>query len=383
MPSERDQHKDIDNPLTWKEKGNEYFNQGQYEDAAKCYSHAIELDPDFAEAWNNLGLSLLKLGKIEEAKKCNEKVKELKEKAKSQKQTIPTIPTPQTTKEAIDTEYCQNCGSELPYKQGEWPASLPKICPSCGVRVKDPIRYGSREGQGRTHAPQLKNPILAALLSIIPGLGQAYNGQLGKAFLFLLGVIIGSFIFVIPGIIVWIYGIYHAHKTAKQMNYGDVPYKETKLLNIVGYLVLALVLGFIAIAIALSISGYLPTSNQSTSQSGLSTQQIISSAKTVPYDDLFRYNEKYIGDIVLYKGKIVQSQNTFGDNYIFRVAVKKDKLLNDYYEDIIWLNYKGSRYLEGDIIQFWGKVKGLKEYRAVLGNTVTIPEIDALIVELV
>ena len=100
----------------------------------------------------------------------------------------------------------------------------------------------------------------------------------------------------------------------------------------------------------------------------------------MPYDDLFRYNEHYIGDIVLYKGKIVQSQNTFGDNYIFRVSVKKSELTNDYYEDILWLNYKGSRYLEGDIIQFWGKVKGLKEYSAVLGNTVTIPEIDALIV---
>lgn len=165
------------------------------------------------------------------------------------------------------------------------------------------------------------------------------------------------------------------------MNYGDIPFKKTKLINIVGYLVFASILGFIVIAIALSISGYpLTISNPITGQSGLSTNQIISSAKTVPYDDLFRNNEQYIGDIVYYKGKIIQVQNIAGDNYIFRVAVKKSELMNDYYEDILWLNYKGQRYLEGDIIQFWGKLKGLKEYNAILGNTVTIPEIDALIV---
>lgn len=174
------QEKNLDDPVTWKESGNEFFNKGQYEEAAKCYSHAIELNSDFIEAWNNLGLSLIKLGKIEEAKKCNEKVKDLKERNKSQKQGTPTLPKPLASSEA---ELCLNCGKELPYKQGEWPASLPKICPSCGVRVKDSIRYGNREGQGRTHAPQLQNPLLAALLSIIPGLGQAYNGQFGKAIL--------------------------------------------------------------------------------------------------------------------------------------------------------------------------------------------------------
>lgn len=74
----------LDDPLTWKEEGNEFFKRGQYEDAIKCYSHAIELDTNFIEGWNNLGLALLKIGKIDEAKKCNEKVKELNQKVKSQ-----------------------------------------------------------------------------------------------------------------------------------------------------------------------------------------------------------------------------------------------------------------------------------------------------------
>jgi len=255
MPDDSNQGKNLDDPVTWKEEGNQFFNKGQYEEAIKCYSHAVELNPEFIEAWNNLGLSLLKLGKIEEAKKCNEKVKEIKEKAKSQKKVTPIHQTPQKTQETTDKEYCQNCGEELPYKQGEWPTSLPKICPSCGVRVKDPIRYGGREGQGRTHIAGLKNPLLAAILSIIPGLGQVYNGQIIKGVIFLIGTLIGA-ILIIPGIIIWAYGIYHAYKTAKQMNYGDIPFKSFNHLHVFVFLLLVLVLGIFTVGVLSMNSTY-------------------------------------------------------------------------------------------------------------------------------
>lgn len=71
---------DLNDPVTWKEEGNEFYKLGKYEEAAKCYSHAIELNPEFIEAWNNLGLSYLKIGKIDDAKRCNQKVNELKQK---------------------------------------------------------------------------------------------------------------------------------------------------------------------------------------------------------------------------------------------------------------------------------------------------------------
>ncbi len=296
-----DQEKNLNDPQTWKESGNEFFNKGQYEDAAKCYSHAIELNPDFIDAWNNLGLSLLKLGKIDEAKKCNEKVKILKKgqglheikkiphdlqintkdqstikksenaeeirkkyedgvlsynqyqdlirEETSKSETLIKTANNKTEKETLEKEYCRNCGEELPYRQGEWPVSVPKICPSCGIRVKDPIRYGSREGQGRTHKEGLKNPRIAALLSIIPGLGQVYNGQLGKGVLFLIVTILG-FILIIPGVIVWIYGIYDAFKTAKQMNYGDIPFQELKTKNILVFFSLLIIGGLVIVGIS-------------------------------------------------------------------------------------------------------------------------------------
>ena len=50
---------------------------------------------------------------------------------------------------------------------------------------------------------------------------------------------------------------------------------------------------------------------------------------------------------------------------------------------MIWVNYKGSRYLEGEVIEVCGVVRGLKEYAAVFGNSVMIPEIDAAKVTLI
>lgn len=72
----------------------------------------------------------------------------------------------------------------------------------------------------------------------------------------------------------------------------------------------------------------------------------------------------------------------YGDKYVLRVATKQKAYIG-YFNDDIWVNYKGKRLLEGDIIDVWGKVKGLKTYTAVLGNRITIPELDSLHTELV
>lgn len=109
--SQNHSSEDLNNPETWKINGNDFFNKGLYEDAAKCYSHAIELDPKYIDAWNNLGLALLKLGKIEEAKKCNSTVKNLKFEAQSIE--IP-IQTEKTYADEIREKYVN---AEITYNQ--------------------------------------------------------------------------------------------------------------------------------------------------------------------------------------------------------------------------------------------------------------------------
>lgn len=69
---------DTDEKFKLKEKGNEYFRKGDFNNAIQCFQNAITLDPDYIDAWNNLGFTYLKQGKTKDAKVCNERVKQLK-----------------------------------------------------------------------------------------------------------------------------------------------------------------------------------------------------------------------------------------------------------------------------------------------------------------
>ena len=122
-------------------------------------------------------------------------------------------------------------------------------------------------------------------------------------------------------------------------------------------------------------------SGDATTPPSMTVEEIKSRALTIPYDDLMRNNDIYIGEIVYDRGEILQVSERRTNNYVLRVATKQSTY--GYYEDIIWVNYEGNRLLEGDIIDVWGEPKGLKTYSALLGNQVTIPEIDSLHVELV
>lgn len=48
-------------------KGKELFEQKRYSDAEQAFRKAIELRPDFADAWYNLGVALVYLDNYEEA----------------------------------------------------------------------------------------------------------------------------------------------------------------------------------------------------------------------------------------------------------------------------------------------------------------------------
>ena len=69
----------------------------------------------------------------------------------------------------------------------------------------------------------MKNPTLAAALSIITGFGQIYNGQSGKgvALLMIQAVsvfLIAAYIGYVTTPILWIYAIVDAYKSAKRIN---------------------------------------------------------------------------------------------------------------------------------------------------------------------
>jgi TM2 domain-containing membrane protein YozV len=69
-----------------------------------------------------------------------------------------------------------------------------------------------------------KSEGLAAVLSfLIPGLGQIYNGEIGKGIgILVLAIILGILFFLLVTmlilLILWIWNIYDAYSTAQQIN---------------------------------------------------------------------------------------------------------------------------------------------------------------------
>jgi len=120
---------------------------------------------------------------------------------------------PGTTSERR-TKFCVNCGAEIDVKA--------EICPKCGVRVAPPPSVAP------TATVQKKNEGISAVLSFVfVGLGQIYNGEIGKGILFvIIGILlVFTMIFLIGFIlypIFWAYNIYDAYNTAKRINAGII-----------------------------------------------------------------------------------------------------------------------------------------------------------------
>lgn len=123
------------------------------------------------------------------------------------------------------------------------------------------------------------------------------------------------------------------------------------------------------------------SSSQITQQKQMTTQQIIAQANTYGYDYISRNPEAATGKIVELTGKIVQVQSS-GSGYEMRVATSDPSSYGYYVDDVYYVSYDGSRgrFIEGDFVKIYGSVKGLKTYKAILGNDLTIPWVEVLLI---
>jgi len=104
--------------------------------------------------------------------------------------------------------------------------------------------------------------------------------------------------------------------------------------------------------------------------------ELKSEAGRVTYEDLFRHNERYVGESVYYRGQVVQVVGLVDEFYAIRVNVTREQV--GFWTDDVLITYErgdGVRVLEEDIIEFVGIVSGLHQYEAVLGNQRTIPSL--------
>jgi TM2 domain-containing membrane protein YozV len=143
-------------------------------------------------------------------------------------------------------QFCESCGA--PLKEGD------KFCEQCGAAVGTVQPAAAPAAPPAPPAQKEKNPLISLLLSFFfPGLGSVYNGDTVKGVAIYIGTIIGMFLFIVPGVIVWIYGMYDAYTTAKKMNEGLIPYKEANTMVIIGFIVAVLVIGAIALAFSMGL----------------------------------------------------------------------------------------------------------------------------------
>jgi len=102
-----------------------------------------------------------------------------------------------------ETKFCEKCGREL-NKEAD-------VCLGCGTMIKK-----------NTEAK--KDPVLALVLSfLLTGLGQVYNGQVGKGFLYLMCAIVSVALMSVGiGFIIWPivigFSCYDAYKEAQRIN---------------------------------------------------------------------------------------------------------------------------------------------------------------------
>ncbi len=165
----------------WKVQGNQCARKGDLKEALRCYVTALQIDPQYMDAWHNTRLVLRRIGKIEEADRIAER--------------IATIESRQIV---------GPCREVISYQQ------------TC------------------------RNPYAAAAGSLhFPGLGQMYNMQLSKALVFLVGTVAGLFLFLVPGVIFYVVGAYDAYSTSNLINVSGKSVRKADGATLGVFLVLA------------------------------------------------------------------------------------------------------------------------------------------------
>lgn len=110
------------------------------------------------------------------------------------------------------------------------------ICGECRVPIQDKnyckrcsAELASRPmaQRGSVYGQQKSSGIAAVLSFFWPGLGQIYNGQIGKGILLILLQIVNlvlMFVLIgfITGLLVWVYSMYDAYNTAERINRGEI-----------------------------------------------------------------------------------------------------------------------------------------------------------------
>lgn len=131
-----------------------------------------------------------------------------------------------------------------------------------------------------------------------------------------------------------------------------------KILKVVSIVLIVLILGMVVLI----------SCGEDVTHSEEDIQSVVDNASTYTYEELSR-NEDLEGCAIKCSGEVIQE----GDGW-YRVALGND------YDHIAVVDYiigEGEdRIMEDDHITIYGVCQGLETYETILGEEVTVPEID-------
>jgi uncharacterized protein YjdB len=131
-------------------------------------------------------------------------------------------------------------------------------------------------------------------------------------------------------------------------------------------------------------TGSIKITNSKTKQDDVSIKIIIdhsavydtTSYPKASYKDILRYPSTYKGDRIHIYGKVLQKV-TSGTKVILRVGTSG----YGYYDSVFWVEYDTSTIrvsvIEDDYVTVYGKCTGAYTYTATMGNSITIPSMEA------
>jgi TM2 domain-containing membrane protein YozV len=141
---------------------------------------------------------------------------------------------------------CPHCGFESRDES-------PRFCSACGARMdgSPPTWYSA---PGMPVHEQKSTTVAGFCSSVLPGLGQVYNGETAKGYILFLLTVAGLVMFLIPGLIVWLYSLYDAYAIAGKMNSGAMEVRPTSSLQMAIFIVFAIIIVIIAVLVIISIA---------------------------------------------------------------------------------------------------------------------------------
>lgn len=108
----------------------------------------------------------------------------------------------------------------------------------------------------------------------------------------------------------------------------------------------------------------------------MTMDEFMASCETMEYEELFRNIDKNNGKYLKFKGEIQQvvSDGEYSSEYLISVTEDEYGFWNDNIYVVLPRDYIDDKFLEDDIVTFYGECIGSYNYTSILGESIEVPK---------